>query len=101
VEKFSSIHRNAGKARVVSQYIPSLSIMTDNIVSHGGWPRSFQTSQTLNEGAPGPSHLATGETTDLDRTETESQLLLISAPVSGFHAPTSHAIAVHLPTFGE
>ena len=34
MEKFSSIHRNAGKARVFSQYIPSLSIMTDKIVSH-------------------------------------------------------------------
>ena len=34
MEKFSSIHRNAGKARVVSQYIPSLSNMTDKIVSH-------------------------------------------------------------------
>lgn len=32
----------------------------------GRWPRSSQASQTMNEGAPGPSHLGARDASNLD-----------------------------------
>jgi hypothetical protein len=68
----------------------------------GGWPRSIRPVQTTNEGAPGPSHLGTGDITgrNLPRTGAKSSRSIPgNAPGSGngLRAFRRHQKSQHLP----